>query len=159
METTLEEEKPQSWGSHYQAHLNKQKSLANLTNILDGHNKQRWSSPMKTTKAFHGSIFRAESWSSRDNIFGSSSTTSLLASSVESLSLTNMVERDRCYIKELRIKGINLFHIQRILWLWSCELFLTIPSNYYYSIETVFRNKTELIVYGVSGEKNDKRFE
>lgn len=106
-----EEDQHQSWGNHYQAHLNKQKSLANLTNLLD-HNVNNKSHLIKyggvrtslqqQKSAFHGSIFRTESW--RDNMFNSSAS---LFSSFESLS-NFAVERERNYIKELRIKG-NLY--------------------------------------------------
>ena len=95
----------QSWGSHYQAHLNKQKSMANLTNLL-GTNRGKQNSRTTNNKAtFHGSIFRTDSW--KDNMFISSAS---LISSVESLS--NIVERDRNFIKELRIKGNPIQYIQ-----------------------------------------------
>ena len=104
-----EEDQNQSWGNHYQAHLNKQKSMANLTNLLD-HNGNTRSNNIKSVgerttlqqkrSSFHGSIFRTDSW--KDNMFNSSAS---LFSSFESLS-NAAAERERNYIKELRIKGI-----------------------------------------------------
>ena len=83
--------------------------MANLTNLLD-HNGNTRSNNIKSVgerttlqqkrSSFHGSIFRTDSW--KDNMFNSSAS---LFSSFESLSNV-AAERERNYIKELRIKGI-----------------------------------------------------
>ena len=97
----VDDEEQKSWSSHYQAHLNKQKSMANLS--LLGTNKITQTnniqvSPMRP--AFYSFPPRKD-WMSVEQLSMAESSLSIF-SSMESLLISG---RKSFHLKELRIKG------------------------------------------------------